>query len=1109
MRIARQRSFVPVCLILVLAGCEEKDVTAPRAPSVDPVTTPTALRTQDITGTAEFGSRVIITGGETEVTTIADIYTAHFRATVPLNGNVVNTLTLVAKDDADNTSEATTVEILQEPKKPKRLDVALSDVVVDADTGQISVDIQATSDEPIDLSGFPLTLTVSGYALALGPFTATTDAAGKATVEISGLTKTGSGTLAVSSLGVSSANHRFSVVPGVPSALAFAFVPDAMAGQSIGNNGDLIMIAGDDATYTYALTDKNGNAPLAPLSVIVDDPAAFTLDDGFSGNGVIAGLTRAARICVSPRVSGSDVSATPSARPCIEVRPAVTTTFLTASASADVLQAGVNNTARVSLYLRIRDRFNNSLLPDPALGNLQASQLSLGITKSGASLVPGSCDPAAPTTCWTIAAPQIFSDGLVLYDLTSITPFDLDVPGPYSFTLSYDPDGAGGTATANASPVLVVVQQSPDVVPPTVSICQINRDYTATAAPAGIGACPASAASPDVATAEPDCADADPNPGRQGMTECSYNRGESVAFRVHVLDQGGLSELTFSATFLTAISSGSPTVRSRTILFGAGTTSQIVDLVLSVPNNAGVEDVRLVAQAKDLAGNLNNSSPVTLHIMSIDALGRGSSPISAGILNNPEDVAVHPITGDVYIANSSAGEVVRADTLDSVTRVLDTNAGSACESPASENPHAITFDAAGTLHTLTYAGGPNNFRLLRTTDLSGDACQALAATTGAATNIDFDTGANNCTTGGNGLQPTAMTSYATTRAIVRFTATVQDGDTVTLAAKTFEFDTNGSCAASTSSLRCVDVSGGASASQAATALTTAFNTAAGGYATTAGHRAALGPAIGAPQAHVLLMLNDSDALGLQKSDGSNNAIAVSCINGSFVSADASACTTQANTSVAMLSDQRSFVYRVDTPAPSACYLARHAVSVDPDPANFNAMGQGGGLAAISGVSGATGLILLAADRGNNVLSYVRTSTQTLAGAPTSERTARLVDGNTACTAASRPGTTCRLSDPRDMAVTLPATSSTGSCLLVANRGRGQIIAVDLRNGLASPTLTLVAQGFSDVRGLAIDDGPSRLEAGTGRELRGSLLVTDVGTDAVIRIFPSSDPTDCF
>jgi hypothetical protein len=119
-----------VLALVAFTACTQKDVVAPGKPNLDPIASPTAKQTIEVTGSAEFGSTVKITGGAADVTVTADPYTARFRADVALNTtlgagsiSVKNTLSVTATDTAGNTSEATTVDVLfgPEPGVPANL----------------------------------------------------------------------------------------------------------------------------------------------------------------------------------------------------------------------------------------------------------------------------------------------------------------------------------------------------------------------------------------------------------------------------------------------------------------------------------------------------------------------------------------------------------------------------------------------------------------------------------------------------------------------------------------------------------------------------------------------------------------------------------------------------------------------------------------------------------------------------------------------------------------------------------------------------------------------------------------------------------------------------
>lgn len=113
-----------------LVGCAEKDTTPPPAPRVHPVASPTSAAKIYLTGAAEFGSTITITGGKDTTVTTADAFTAEFEAEVALNTtiatgavSVTNTLSVTATDAAGNVSQPTTIEVKfgPEPGVPAKL----------------------------------------------------------------------------------------------------------------------------------------------------------------------------------------------------------------------------------------------------------------------------------------------------------------------------------------------------------------------------------------------------------------------------------------------------------------------------------------------------------------------------------------------------------------------------------------------------------------------------------------------------------------------------------------------------------------------------------------------------------------------------------------------------------------------------------------------------------------------------------------------------------------------------------------------------------------------------------------------------------------------------
>lgn len=76
------------------------------------------------------------------------------------------------------------------------------------------------------------------------------------------------------------------------------------------------------------------------------------------------------------------------------------------------------------------------------------------------------------------------------------------------------------------------------------------------------------------------------------------------------------------------------------------------------------------------------------------------------------------------------------------------------------------------------------------------------------------------------------------------------------------------------------------------------------------------------------------------------------------------------------------------------------------------------------------------------------------------------------------------------------TNPVNGCVLVSDSANGSIYAIDTRTATTpSPTVTVVASGFNDPRGLAFYNG--------------NLYVADRGNNAIIELSPSPSSSDCF
>lgn len=124
-----------VATLCVAAGCAQKP-NAPPPPNVDPLPAQTSNNPLVVTGSAEFGATVNVTGGAQPASGIADQFTARFRIPVTLSPGS-NTLSFTATDTRNNlTSAAFQADpvVLTAPTAKTTTTIAASVTAVDPQT---------------------------------------------------------------------------------------------------------------------------------------------------------------------------------------------------------------------------------------------------------------------------------------------------------------------------------------------------------------------------------------------------------------------------------------------------------------------------------------------------------------------------------------------------------------------------------------------------------------------------------------------------------------------------------------------------------------------------------------------------------------------------------------------------------------------------------------------------------------------------------------------------------------------------------------------------------------------------------------------------------------
>jgi hypothetical protein len=182
-------------------------------------------------------------------------------------------------------------------------------------------------------------------------------------------------------------------------------------------------------------------------------------------------------------------------------------------------------------------------------------------------------------------------------------------------------------------------------------------------------------------------------------------RGQRIVFGVVVTDDRALSSLSFVATFG---SNGACRTTGGPLLF-AGTTSESRTFSFTVPTCAiPLDDVSIVAQASDQAGNTSNTANETLTVadpfnLSITPDGAGGAFVTRLVafqdrLDGPAGVDVDPISGTIFVGNSGLQDN-RTDravgvTLDRVQFDLTDQTGNRIDL---RDVRGVAANAAGTL----------------------------------------------------------------------------------------------------------------------------------------------------------------------------------------------------------------------------------------------------------------------------------------------------------------------------------------------------------------------------------------------------------------------------
>ncbi len=605
---------LPILAALALLGCEEKDKTPPPAPVVDPIASPTPLTTVSVTGSAEFNAKIHITGGNADVDTVSDQFTARWRAEVTLKPDVENALSVTATDAAGNVSEATVVKVVQAPSKPASIKLSFS--APSAKAGELVglltrvVDQYGNEmpDAAVTFSTTPAlaaTFTIPGVTPAVTKDQGVLAASRQFVAYDLSLVKDGKYEFQVKATAGTVTDTQVLVVRPAP-ALTFKSLNFLPSGTTAS------VKAGEDVDYVYEVIDLYGNTTTGPVSAYTSAPGAIVVDDGVSGKGKLTRLVTAGSYGVSFYIAGAgqkgSMTVNVGVAPGAVVDIAASTTLTSPQ-------------SKVQIFARVRDAFGNLIAcNDTAGGNLA------DLTFSAKGALPTSAAPS-PT------APGCFNGAFT-------ATFVFTTEDTWAISASYAPTGA----TAVTSSVFVTVLAF-DNTPPTVTITNVNVIANAT----GIS-----------------------TPCTVAAAGCDMAFGDTLTFDVVATDNLALAQVGYGIFFENR-GNGS----TRTVYVPANVATWTSSFRFTVPNTVEVAPLVATAMDRSgnfqnsaaLTIRVNSGVPLGARNLSVVASGNR--------IDAPVDVAA-AANGDLYVLNSGNNngnrEIVRIGAGSNVASIVPNTA---------------------------------------------------------------------------------------------------------------------------------------------------------------------------------------------------------------------------------------------------------------------------------------------------------------------------------------------------------------------------------------------------------------------------------------------------
>jgi hypothetical protein len=387
--------LIAVSAAALLVGCLGPDTVAPPPPSVDPVRTPTSLRTQILTGSAEYGSRLVIARepelSDGPIETTADPFTALWSAEVSLASGVANQFTIVAIDAAGNRSPATEIVIVHEPPVAHAVTVVLDPPLVNESFGVMEATARLLHPE----DGVALAGQEVQFALQLVPAggvgvpvdmaaTGTSDAEGRARATFEDLYIVGEGTVRATAPGGADAQAAFLVHGETAGPVSLTLELEAeVDGSNVGPTDVLAVPAGTPVQARVEMRDLSGNIVDRLAVITTDAPGAEVTGDR------IEGLERAGVWTVSAITPGTGLVASAT----LEVTPGPP-----AEVHLDLAHRSLPLGVPLPYGVRVEDAYRNpvawpvSVTTDPAGSEVDTEEMLIRFAAAGEYAVTAEAD---------------------------------------------------------------------------------------------------------------------------------------------------------------------------------------------------------------------------------------------------------------------------------------------------------------------------------------------------------------------------------------------------------------------------------------------------------------------------------------------------------------------------------------------------------------------------------------------------------------------------------------------------------------------------------------------------------------------------------------------